>query len=48
MPVDVQEALADERLILELNGVDDIDEALEEERFLQEFNAAFEELNANV
>lgn len=48
MPVDVQEALADERLILELNGVDDIDEALEDERFLQEFNAGFEELNANV
>ena len=39
----VEEALADERLILEINGVDDVAEALEEEQFLQELNASFAE-----
>ncbi len=40
---DMEEALADERLILEINDTDNIEEALEEERFLQEFNASFDE-----
>lgn len=37
------EALADERLLLEINGVVGIEGALEEERFLQELNASFSE-----
>lgn len=40
---DIEEALADERLILEVNGADNIEEALEEERFLQEFNDSFDD-----